>query len=168
MSMNRRQRRSVAAGTKFFRVTPIFKRADGTLEESVQASVIDGALEKCHVIRVPPTTSTAQAKDIEARLTAELGKPCLVVTRNIEFCMVEPVPANEMASLLKGIDRNEPTQEERRTVALGSTFATALANARDGNVAVEHAVVTPEEAASLEGAEGEGSEDVDGDEPVRE
>ncbi len=105
MSPNRRQRRAFAASESWFRVVPVFRNADGNLEESVQASIIDGELDDCFVIRVPPTTSTAQAKLIEERLTQEMKRPCLVVTRNIEFCRVEPVSSSEMARLLKGVDR---------------------------------------------------------------
>ena len=75
MSPNRRQRRAFAASESWFRVVPVFRNADGNLEESVQASIIDGELDDCFVIRVPPTTSTAQAKLIEERLTQEMKRP---------------------------------------------------------------------------------------------
>ena len=129
---NRQQRRAFAASQTWTRVVPYFKSTDGmTLEESVQTSVIDGDLGKCFVIRVPPSTSIAQMKAIEEQLTQELSKPCLVVTRNIEFCRTEPVDRNEMAALLKGAENNGPTEEERRTVSLGSTVGAALASARE-------------------------------------
>jgi len=131
---NRQQRRAFAATNKFYRVVPIFRAADGTLEESVQTSLIDAELDDCFVIRVPPTTSTQQAKEIEARLTETRKKPCLVVTRNIEFCRVEPVPASELAHLIKGVENHGPTEEERRTINAGNTFASAVAHARRANV----------------------------------
>lgn len=123
---NRQQRRAFAAQNKFFRVVPILKRPDGTLEECVQTSLIDAELEDCFVIRVPPSTSTQQAREIEAQLTQTMKKPCLVVTRNIEFCRVEPVGAAELAHLIKGVENHGPTEEERRTM-LANTVAGAVA-----------------------------------------
>lgn len=93
------------------------------LEESVQTSLIDGDIGECFVIRVPNSTSVQKANEIEARLTETLKRPCLVVTRNIEFCRVEPVSPSEMAKLLKGVNNAGPTSEERAAMA-GSVTTT--------------------------------------------
>lgn len=111
------------------RITPLFRKPDGTLEEHVETSLIDGEFEDCLIIRVPPTTSVAQARDIEQRLTTELKKNCIVVTRNIEFCKVEPVDPKELAHLLKGVDRHVPSDKERQAV-LSTTIAGTLAGVR--------------------------------------
>lgn len=88
-----------------------------SLEEHVETSLIDGAFDECVIIRVPPSCSMAMARDIEQRLTTELKRNCIVVTRNIEFCAVDVVDKSEMAHLLKGIDNPGPIEEERRAMA---------------------------------------------------
>jgi hypothetical protein len=132
MPSNRSQRRAFTASQKFWRVTPLFRDPEGgDLREHVETSLIDGDFADCLVIRVPATCSISQARDIEEKLTAETKKNCIVVTKNIEFCRVERVDPKELTHLLKGIERNEPTQEEVRKVAIGGAVASALATARD-------------------------------------
>lgn len=109
---NRTQRKALATATTYYRITPLFRRPEGDLEECVTSSIVDGALDECMVVRVPSTTTFSQAQEIEKKLTEKLSRPCIVTTRNIEFCKVEVVPAKEIAHLLKAASK--PTEEEKR------------------------------------------------------
>ncbi len=93
----------------------------------MQTSLIDGAFEDCMIIRVPPTCSITTARELEQKMTQELGKNCIVVSRNIEFCSVELVDPKEMVHVVRNMEEAQAQDESLRQVNLGPTLSAMAA-----------------------------------------
>ena len=59
---------------------------------------------KVTVVHVPWQMSFQQAEDVERKLTAALGRDVVVISSNLQFCRLEPLSSNEVATMVgKGL-----------------------------------------------------------------
>jgi predicted neutral ceramidase superfamily lipid hydrolase len=103
--MNRQERRVLSAQyPQYWRVTPMFRKEDATLEAGLQTYVIHTKPVDLVIVVTPTNTCTVEfAQKTEQELMAKFQKDVILTTDNVQFLKVEPVDPQELAKLLKGV-----------------------------------------------------------------
>lgn len=94
-----------------YRLTAYFRNAEDKLEAAPSTWVVDGEIEGSIIVRVPVSTTMREAHEIENKLVAQLHKPVIVLTSNIELCKVTKLMPDEINTILNGqaeVDEDEP------------------------------------------------------------
>jgi hypothetical protein len=111
MGRNRQQRRR----TTLYRLEPMFQpdRRKPLLATGPEHQV-EGELDNCLIVSVPPTASHETCRQLQEQLGATLDRPeksIIIVTHNIEFMRIRKLTAVEAARHIRDVEERAAAVE---------------------------------------------------------